>query len=91
MAANSKPELSVIRPVPTRWTAYYLAYRRLLDLRPTLELIVISDANKQPADRQIIPADRSADRSTREKAEKMVAIIKSGVFWQSLVRLFAMY
>lgn len=89
LAANSKPSLSVIRPVPTRWTAYYLAYRRLLDLRSTLELIVIADANKQPADRQVIQP--SADRASREKAAKMVEIIKSELFWPSLVRLRVMY
>lgn len=75
--------LSVIRPVPTRWTAYYLAYRHLLDLRETLELIIVLDAQKAPQDRQVVP---EKDRQAREKAQKMVVLAKNPVFWQSLAR-----
>lgn len=85
LTSRGKNPLSVIRPVPTRWTAYYLAYRRLLDLRTTLEFIVVDDANKQLSERQVIPATQ--DRAAREKASRMVEIIKSPLFWNSLARL----
>ncbi|KAG2033154.1 hypothetical protein BDR03DRAFT_1014523 [Suillus americanus] len=32
--------LAIIRAVLTRWLSHYLAYRRLLDVRPTLELLI---------------------------------------------------
>ncbi len=84
LSSRNRPPLSVIRPVPTRWTAYYLAYRRLLDLRTTLNLIVAEDASKNPADRQVIPAQ--GERAAREKAAKMVDLINSATFWQSIAR-----
>lgn len=84
LSSRGRRPLSVIRPVPTRWTAYYLAYRRLLDLKTTLELIIAEDASKDPVDRQVIP--EQGDRAAREKAVKMVDLIRRADFWQSISR-----
>ncbi|KAH9161728.1 hypothetical protein EDB89DRAFT_1861468, partial [Lactarius sanguifluus] len=69
--------------VPTRWTAYYLAYRHLLDLQNTLEFIIINNTQKSPEEQQIVPL---RDHSALEKAQKMVAIIKNPLFWMALAR-----
>jgi hypothetical protein len=83
LVSHGKQALSVIQPVPTRWTAFYLAYRRLLDLRSTLEFIIADDAQKAPEEQQVIPLK---DRAAQEKAQRMVSIIKNPLFWISLAQ-----
>jgi len=70
--------MSVIRPVPTQWTTYYLAYSRLLNLRHTLENVVKDDAARAPVDCHIIQPQH--EHSTLEKASRMVEIIKDNQF-----------
>ena len=72
----------MIRPVLTRWTAYYLAYERLLVLREVLECIVISDEHKAESEKQVITGSREA----RKEAKKMVDIIRNPLFWYNLLR-----
>ena len=36
--------LAVIRAVLTRWTAHYQAYKHLLKLKPTLQMLVYAEA-----------------------------------------------
>lgn len=48
-------QVSVIRPVLTRWTSHYLAFRRLLELKPCLSVI----------------ASQEVARSTREDFRKV--------------------
>ena len=75
--------LSVIRAVLTRWTAHYLAYRCLLELRPALESVVANDAmQSRDQDKTVITGDAKA----KEKSRQMVAIIKDRAFWHSLTR-----
>jgi hypothetical protein len=38
--SNQQPALAVIRPVITRWTAHYLAYKRLLNIKWVLENMI---------------------------------------------------
>ncbi|KAF4622376.1 hypothetical protein D9613_009287 [Agrocybe pediades] len=85
LTRRNKPALSVIRPVPTRWTAYYLAYNRLLLLRKPLENIVEDDESRPPRERHVIQP--SHDTSTREKATRMVSIIKNETFWHAITRI----
>ena len=40
LKSQGRQPMGVIRPVPTRWTAFYLAYQRLLELRKTLEFLI---------------------------------------------------
>ena len=75
--------LSVIRAVLTRWTAHYLAFRRLLELRLPLRTLVTQDAMAPPALRIL---NTSGSSAANKKTLEMVAIIEDGAFWQSLVR-----
>lgn len=72
--------LSVIRAAITRWIAHYLAYRRLLDLRDILRMMVIQDRGKEKSDLLSGKADAVA------KTRDMIAIIEDSTFWQALVR-----
>ncbi|KAJ6572632.1 hypothetical protein B0H10DRAFT_1670231, partial [Mycena sp. CBHHK59/15] len=73
--------LSVIRAVLTRWTAHYLAYRRLLELRPALESIIAADALRSKSD--LIKGDPKA----KAKARTMIQVIRNSSFWYALVRM----
>ncbi|KDQ23516.1 hypothetical protein PLEOSDRAFT_1049064, partial [Pleurotus ostreatus PC15] len=75
--------LSVIRAVLTRWTAHYLAYRRLLELGPALRAMTSDDAMLSSNEKRLI----TGDRASRTKAREMVAIIDTPGFWQSLARM----
>ncbi|KAJ3777435.1 hypothetical protein FB446DRAFT_615658, partial [Lentinula raphanica] len=70
-----QPVVTVIRAVLTRWTSHYLAFRRLLDLRKTLDYIVAKD--------QILPESQlvTGDAKGKEKARKMIKLIKNLDFW----------
>jgi hypothetical protein len=63
--------------------SFYLAYCCLLDLRSTLEFIIADDAQKAPEEQQVIPLK---DRAAREKAQRVVTIIKNPLFWIALAR-----
>jgi hypothetical protein len=39
--------ITIIRPVPTRWTSHYLAYSRLLSLKLTLTVVIEIDKAKE--------------------------------------------
>jgi hypothetical protein len=51
---------AVIRAVITRWTAHYLAYRRLLELKPTLMSVVFADEARRDDQKQIVTGDTKA-------------------------------
>ena len=72
--------VSVIRAVLTRWTAHYLAYRRLLDLRPALQSIALDDSCRHPNESIFIkgPPD------SKNKARAMMGVIDNHGFWQGL-------
>ena len=72
----------MIRPVATRWTAFFLAYSRLLRLKPILDYIVVDDNSKDKIDQILIWGKLEA----RRKAEQMIAIINNKAFWDSLAR-----
>src|ERR1700742_5406786 len=62
--SRNEPPLSVIRPVPTRWTAFYCAYKRLLRLRHTLKMILGADRMRTTDDQMVFQGTRQA----KEKA-----------------------
>ena len=74
---------SVIRAVITRWTAHYLAYDRLITLRPVLMVVVTNDTARMVSrmGSRIITGNASA----KQKATRMIELIKSGPFWESLI------
>ena len=73
---------AVIRAVLTRWTAHYLSYTRLLDLRSVLVMVVEVDSHQPDKDRRVIAGDAKA----RKKVTDMVALIKNDAFWKALLR-----
>ena len=79
---NSLRVLAVIRAVLTRWTAHYLAYRRLLEIRLSLQILVENDEKLELRSQQLL----LGDVSTREQARKNIAIIKNSAFWHALAR-----
>jgi hypothetical protein len=73
--------LAVIRAVLTRWTAHYLAFKRLLELRWVLEQMLRDD--RGALESQIIIGTSDA----KAKARKMFSIIDDSAFWHNLLRL----
>lgn len=69
------PELTIIRAVLTRWTAHFLAYSRLLEVRTQLQALA-ADPSKMV----------TGDRNARIRAEIMVAIINNAAFWEAIAR-----
>ncbi|KAH9029946.1 ribonuclease H-like domain-containing protein [Lactarius pseudohatsudake] len=80
---NSLRVLAVIRAVLTRWTAHYLAYRRLLEIRLSLQLLVENDEKLERKSQQLL----LGDASTRERSRKNISVIKNSAFWHALARI----
>lgn len=72
--------LSVLRAVLTRWTAHYVAYRRLLQLYPSLKGLVLSDLTKHDSEKVLVSGDSAAKRKARE----MVGVIENPLFWHNI-------
>jgi hypothetical protein len=79
---NSLRILTVIRAVLTRWTAHYLAYRRLLEIRLSVQILVENDEKLEPRNQQLL----LGDASTRQRSRKNIAVIKHSAFWHALAR-----
>lgn len=75
--------LSVLRPFPTRWTAYFLSFDRILIVRPYLSAAIASDAIKPQDEKIVIQGDAKA----KAKATKMVAIASNSLFWNKLANI----
>lgn len=74
----------MIRAVLTRWTAHYLAFRRLLELQHPLQALVNRDA-MAPPDQRVLNS-QSGTAANKRKAREMTAIIQNSGFWHSLAR-----
>jgi hypothetical protein len=81
-ASLNKAAVSVLRIILTRWTAHFLAYRRLLDLRQSLEIIATQEENRADDQKLIIKGRREA----KEQARKMLKLIQNPDFWRSIAR-----
>ncbi len=81
---NGKPPLTVIRAVLTRWTAHYLAFKHLLELRHPLLALVNQDAMASPDQQILTPPGLTA--ANKKKAHEMKVIIEDTTFWQSLAQ-----
>jgi hypothetical protein len=81
---NGKIALAVIRAVLTRWTAHYLAFKRLLELQHPLRALVNHDAMAPPD--QLILNPPGGTTANKRKAREMIAIIEDSGFWHSLAR-----
>ena len=71
---------SILRAVITRWTAHYLAYRRLLDVHRALQSMVLEDACRPPASSFFI----KGPAASKTKARTMIEIIGDNNFWAHL-------
>ncbi|KAG1752181.1 hypothetical protein EDB19DRAFT_1627844, partial [Suillus lakei] len=69
--------LAIIRAVLTRWLSHYLAYQRLLDVRPSLELLIA----KHEAEIR-----STGDARSRAKTSAAIATIKNPTFWHAMAR-----
>jgi hypothetical protein len=78
----NKTALAVLRIVVTRWTAHFLAYRRLLELRQSLEIIVTQEENRSNNEKLIVKGKREA----KEHSRKMMKLVQNSFFWHSLAR-----
>ncbi|EIW73832.1 hypothetical protein CONPUDRAFT_21809, partial [Coniophora puteana RWD-64-598 SS2] len=76
---------AVIRAVITRWTAHFVAYRRLIKLRRTL-MAVASTEILRPDDKKMII---TGDKKARQKALTMLLLIQdhSQQFWKAIERI----
>ncbi|THH14935.1 hypothetical protein EUX98_g9540 [Antrodiella citrinella] len=73
--------LTILRAVLTRWTSHLRAYQRLLDVLPSLRVMVAAEEARPVAMRLILVGDGKA------RAEKMFRLINDSLFWQSLARV----
>lgn len=81
-ALNGGEGHSVLRAVLTRWTAHYLAYTRLYNLRLPLEALITSDPTLPEKERCVIFGDEKA----QEKARHMVTVVQDPLFWPAIDR-----
>ncbi|KAI9442952.1 ribonuclease H-like domain-containing protein [Lactarius indigo] len=82
---NGRPPLTVIRAVLTRWTAHYLAFKRLLELELPLRTLITQDAMAS-SDQQVFISP-GLTTANKRKAREMKAVIEDSTFWHSLARL----
>jgi hypothetical protein len=74
--------LAVIQAVLTWWTAHYQAYKYLLELKPTLQMLVSAEAAWPKSKKMIVTADKKA----RDHATDMLNIIGNSRFWHAIAR-----
>lgn len=82
--ASGNQVFAVIRAVITRWTAHYLAYQRLLQLRYSLQTLVNIPAHLE----QIRTL---GDTRARQKSDLMITLIFNDQFWNNLTVSVALY
>ena len=75
--------LAVIRAVLTQWMAHYMAYRRLLELQPQLNLLIVQDATKHPANKIVVTGDAKAKAKAKWMAK---LILEEPLFWYNIAR-----
>ncbi|KAI0090050.1 ribonuclease H-like domain-containing protein, partial [Irpex rosettiformis] len=72
---------SVVRAVLTRWTSHFLAYQRLLFLRPYIMTMVQQDSNASES--QIITGSSSA----KAKAVEIISYLNDDKFWSAVKQM----
>jgi hypothetical protein len=77
---QNKNPTTIIRPVLTRWTAHLRAYQWLASVENVLSAVVATELRRSEKDRLFI----TGDKRSKERAEKMIAIIRNPTFWVSL-------
>ncbi|KAI9063901.1 hypothetical protein FKP32DRAFT_1564653 [Trametes sanguinea] len=82
-AQNGRTAAAVIRPVKTRWTSHYLAFKRLLELQPAIAAILAEDQLR--GESTFMAGLTKAD--AKAKARRMMELMNNGTFWHSLTRI----
>lgn len=77
-----KTPRTVLRAVITRWTAHYQAYKRLLELHTSLEVLTVKEAAR-PADKKMVI---TGDAKAQARSRKMLDIIRNPLLWHALAR-----
>lgn len=70
--------VTIIRAVLTRWTSHYLAYRCLLELRRSLEVLIEEDEALE--ENQLI----TGNTAVQVKATEMIGYLKNDSFWAAI-------
>ncbi|KAJ7358553.1 hypothetical protein DFH08DRAFT_686886, partial [Mycena albidolilacea] len=79
---NGSNPLTIIRAVLTRWTAHYLAYCRLLEVKIALRSLVLKDSMRPTNDKLLMTGDKKA----KAKAKGMIKTIENPEFWAAIER-----
>ncbi|KAF7358758.1 hypothetical protein MSAN_01214800 [Mycena sanguinolenta] len=79
---NGSHPLAIIRAVLTRWTAHYLAYCRLLEVKMALKSLVLKDSMHPTNDKLLTTGDKKA----KAKAKAMIKTIENPQFWSAIER-----
>ena len=75
--------LAVIQAVLTWWMAHYMAYQWLLKLQPQLNLLIVQDATKHPANKIVVTGDAKA----KAKVKRMAKLIsEEPLFWYNIAQ-----
>jgi len=74
--------LAIIRAVLMRWTAHYQAYKCLLELKATLQMLVSAEAAQPESKKMIITGDKKA----KDHATEMLNVIMNSTFWHAIAR-----
>ncbi|KAJ7111680.1 hypothetical protein C8R44DRAFT_882747 [Mycena epipterygia] len=80
---NGRSAVSIIRAVLTSWTAHYLAYCRLLEVKLTLQALALQDSMR-PTNNKLLT---TGDKKAKAKAVTMVKIINNHNFWSVIERM----
>ncbi|KAI0633207.1 ribonuclease H-like domain-containing protein [Trametes polyzona] len=80
---NGKKAAAVLRAVQTRWTSHYHAFKRLLELQPTLGAILAEDRLRGVS--TFLVGLRGATQ--KAKAHEMTSLMQNGTFWHALNRI----
>ncbi|OAX33384.1 hypothetical protein K503DRAFT_677079, partial [Rhizopogon vinicolor AM-OR11-026] len=64
-----------------RWTAQYLAFRRLLDLKTTLDILA-KQRRERGSDAKIV----TGDAASRRKAREMLELSEDPLMWHVLAK-----
>jgi hypothetical protein len=72
--------LPIIR-VLTQWTVHYQAYKCLLELNATLQMLVSAEAAR-PEKKMII----TGDKKVKDHATEMLNVIMNSTFWHAIAQ-----
>lgn len=82
-AEHGLSALAVLRAVITRWTAHYVSFRRLLELKASLQTVISADEMQPDAAKKLVV---TGNAKAKRKARRMVRIVQDSLFWHGILR-----